>query len=51
MIVLDASALVELLLDTSTGQAVAVRIADPTLGLHVPHMADVEVVQALAHGG
>ena len=47
MIVLDASALVELLLDTATGQAVAVRIADPTLGLHVPHLADVEVVQAL----
>ena len=47
MIVLDASALVELLLDTSIGQAVAVRIADPTLGLHVPHLADVEVVQAL----
>ena len=47
MIVLDASALVELLLDTATGQAVGVRIADPMLGLHVPHLADVEVVQAL----
>jgi predicted nucleic acid-binding protein len=47
VIVLDASALVELLLDTATGQAVAVRIADPTEGLHVPHLADVEVVQAL----
>ena len=47
MIVLDASALVELLLDTSTGQAVAARIADPALGLHVPHLADVEVAQAL----
>ena len=47
MIVLDASALVELLLDTPTGQAVATRIADPALGLHVPHLADVEVAQAL----
>ncbi len=47
MIVLDASALVELLLDTPTGRAVATRIADPALGLHVPHLADVEVAQAL----
>lgn len=47
MIVLDASALVELLLVTPTGQAVATRIADPSLGLHVPHLADVEIAQAL----
>ena len=47
MIVLDASALVELLLDTATGQVIAGRIADPSEGLHVPHLADVEVVQAL----
>ena len=47
MIVLDASALVELLLDTPRGQAVATRIADPAVGLHVPHLADVEVIQAL----
>jgi predicted nucleic acid-binding protein len=47
MIVLDASALVELLLDTPTGRAIATRIADPALGLHVPHLADVEVAQAL----
>lgn len=47
MIVLDASALVELLLETSTGHAVAARIADPSLGLHVPHLVDVEVTQAL----
>ncbi len=47
MIVLDASALVELLLDTPTGRVIASRIADPALGLHVPHLADVEVVQAL----
>ena len=47
MIVLDASALVELILDSSTGRLVADRIADPAEGLHVPHLADLEVVQAL----
>jgi predicted nucleic acid-binding protein len=47
VIVLDASALVELILDTPTGQAVAARISDPAEGLHVPHLADIEVVQAL----
>ncbi len=47
MIVLDASALVELLLGTSTGRAIAKRVADPALGLHVPHLADVEIAQAL----
>ena len=47
MIVLDASAIVELLLNTPTGRALATRIADPALGLHVPHLADVEVAQAL----
>ena len=47
MIVLDASALVELILDTPTGQLVAARIADPEEGLHAPHLADIEVVQAL----
>ena len=45
--VLDASALVELLLHTPTGRAVALRIADPAVGLHVPHLADVEVAQAM----
>ena len=47
MIVLDASALVELILGTPTGQLVAGRIADPAEDLHVPHLADIEVVQAL----
>jgi predicted nucleic acid-binding protein len=45
--VLDASALVELLLGTASGRSVAARIADPGLALHVPHLADVEVAQAL----
>ena len=47
MIVLDASALVELILGTATGQLVAGRIANPAEGLHVPHLADIEVVHAL----
>jgi predicted nucleic acid-binding protein len=47
VIVLDASALVELVVGTERGGAVADRIADPSLGLHAPHLADVEVAQAL----
>jgi predicted nucleic acid-binding protein len=47
MIVLDASALVELLLGTQMGRSVATRIADPAISLHVPHLADVEVAQTL----
>ncbi len=47
MIVLDASVLVELLLWTRAGRVVATRVADPGLSLHVPHLADVEVAQAL----
>jgi predicted nucleic acid-binding protein len=47
VIVLDASALVELLLGTRPGRTIGARIADPELGLHVPHLADVEVAQAL----
>jgi predicted nucleic acid-binding protein len=47
VIVLDASALVELILATPAGKSVAARIADPEEGLHAPHLADVEVVQVL----
>ena len=47
MIVLDASAVVELLLGTNAGRAIAARLADPALGLHVPHLIDVEIAQAL----
>jgi predicted nucleic acid-binding protein len=47
VIVLDASALVELILDTPAGRLIAGRIADPVEGLHTPHLADVEVMQAL----
>ena len=47
MIVLDASALAELLLGTGLGRGIGGRIADPALAVHVPHLADVEVTQAL----
>ncbi len=47
MIVLDASALVELLLETASGHRIAALIADPAVALHVPHLADIEVTQAL----
>jgi predicted nucleic acid-binding protein len=47
VIVLDASAVVELLLGTDNGRQIADRIADPDLSLHVPHLIDVEVTQAL----
>jgi len=46
-VVLDASALVELILDTPAGALIAERIADPAEGLHTPHLADLEVLQAL----
>lgn len=47
MIVLDASAVVELLLDTVAGRRVAILISDPATGVHVPHLLDVEVLSAL----
>jgi predicted nucleic acid-binding protein len=47
VIVVDASALLELLLDTPAGRTIANRIDDPELGLHVPHLVDIEITQAL----
>lgn len=47
MIVLDASAVVELLLDTIAGRRVATLISDANVGLHVPHLLDVEVCSAV----
>jgi predicted nucleic acid-binding protein len=47
MVVLDASAVVEFLLNTARGRLVADRIKDPNLALHVPHLVDVEVSQTL----
>lgn len=47
MIVLDASALVELVLDTEAGRRVAARIDRIDESLHAPHLLTVEVAQVL----
>ena len=47
MIVLDASAAVELLLWSDAGRRVARRLANPAESLHAPHLIDVEVTQVL----
>jgi len=47
VIVLDASALLELLLVTDRGGEVAERIAAPEQTLHAPHLIDLEVAQVL----
>jgi predicted nucleic acid-binding protein len=47
MIVLDASAVVELLLSTPTGRNVAERLGALPTPAHVPHLLAVEVTHAL----
>ncbi len=47
MIVIDASAAVELVLNTRTGQRVASRVAAPGVTLHAPHLLAVEVAQVV----
>lgn len=47
MIVLDASAALELLLNTAAAPRVAKRVFSPRESLHAPHLIDLEVVQAL----
>lgn len=47
MIVLDASAVIELLLRTVRGELVEALIEDPDVTLHAPHLLDVEVTQVL----
>jgi predicted nucleic acid-binding protein len=47
VIVLDASAVVALLLNTSTGRRVGEAISSAALSLHAPELLDVEVLQAL----
>ena len=48
MIVIDASALLEVLLRTSSAQAVETRLfGQPRQTLHAPHLLDVEVAQVL----
>jgi predicted nucleic acid-binding protein len=47
MIVVDASAVLELLLRTPAARAVEKRLFDPTQTLHAPHLLDVEVAQVV----
>jgi predicted nucleic acid-binding protein len=47
VIVVDASALVELLLGSPRGALVAARLAAPGETIHCPHLMDLEVVSAL----
>ena len=47
MIVVDASAVVEFLLQTPLGQRVEASLFARTEELHAPHLLDVEVIQAL----
>ena len=47
MIVVDASALLEVLLRTPAAQAVESRLFNPQETLHVPHLIDVEVAQVI----
>jgi predicted nucleic acid-binding protein len=47
MIVVDASALLELLLQTSLGARVEARLFRDEDELHAPHLLDVEIVQGL----
>lgn len=47
MIVVDASALLEFLLQTPLGTRVEARLFRDEDGLHSPHLIDVEVTQAL----
>ncbi|HVL55775.1 MAG TPA: type II toxin-antitoxin system VapC family toxin [Burkholderiaceae bacterium] len=47
MIVVDASALIEILFGTSAGGRLAVRLFGDGETLHAPHLLDVEVAQVL----
>ena len=47
MIVLDASAAVELILRLPLGDAVAERLVDPDVAVHAPHLLSVEAAQVV----
>ena len=47
MIVVDASAILELLLRTEVGLRVEKRLLSPRESLHAPHLLDVEVAQVV----
>lgn len=47
MIVIDASALLELLLRTDRAEKIEARVLAPHERMHAPHLIDVEIAQAL----
>ena len=47
MIVVDASVVIEVLLQTDDGIAIANRLLTSTETLHAPHLVDIEVAQVL----
>lgn len=47
MIVVDASAVLEMLLATADGERIARRLLAPGESLHAPHLLDLEVAQVL----
>lgn len=47
MIVIDASAMIELLLRTPRAARIAARLATPRVTIHAPHLLDLEVLSAL----
>lgn len=47
MIVLDASAIIEVLLQTKAGAPFTERLLSSDTSLHVPHLLDIEVAQVL----
>jgi predicted nucleic acid-binding protein len=49
VIVLDASAAIDWLLQTTVGQQIESRIYERSESLHAPHLLDLEVAQILRH--
>ena len=47
MIIVDASALLDVLLQTPSAQAIETRLFAPGQTLHVPHLLDIEVAQVI----
>jgi predicted nucleic acid-binding protein len=47
LIVVDASALAEVVLRTPAGEVIEERLFDPRESLHAPHLIDVEVAQVI----
>ena len=47
MIVIDASSAIELLLNTTAGKRLSLRLRDETEIIHVPHLIDLEIAQTL----